>query len=943
MSMILNEAADVASRKRAIQFLIDNYERCFPMYNDTEVTDAKKKQDAEEYLDKAVSEYCHPIDVLHKLSWTKNLVEGLVRILKTECNDGTDRPANNRMKASLKKVYFAATMYRQKQMWDGIPQVQWLSTNMNGWNFYKLSSVVMPFYDEAMEIYLNGYGDKFVGKNRMLEDARNANANRAADIQGRIDAGEEVTDADREWLNAWNAAQNPEEVHVEVEEDPFANADWGGHVPYTDGKFRIGNKGYWAVRINTHAQSKTWCWWTYPNCPWDQVHNGAQWCITYTDIRHWNMYGMGGRSQIAYYVFKEGFEKLDRTRDGNRATEPYDKWGTSLICVRLSSDPEPTDETIAGFCSRYNHFGQENRDVAQKDGFADNFCNARIDKFCDIVGCTKEEFCQKFKFHEGGNQVNAVNGCTFDVSKLYKRLDDDNYQDLRSVYYIYPYNVNENITHHIVKDRHSGRRNYIINKRLLFTEWAYNIEGLHNDEGNECNEFFYASFDSTVQFYHAGKAILPTPINRRMFETARVYKDKNGEYRYLVINTNDTRSSVYDMKLNKYITKKLVDAKLLPFGKGCFPYFRNRDNIYKLDIKTGTVSQVNRNEIDGFNGVYDNDMSDIRVNANFIYNWYTNTAYVKSTRETIVLPSINIGSPYIVGSYRKWITPDGKVHEMHDIIPDINADGRNIYTFGANGAYLDNKNIVLAGRYRNGKGVYACDADGNVLLNDIEDSDSYYVFEGRGFTRVNRIDRNGECVKSWYISAKGVKEIPSKIRDAASVYVDGKQKVYLCTAEAIYDEAGNPVVKQDDVRGEKITELKTRDDGTNIMKIKTENSEFTWWVKSNKVKDIPGTIVNSFGNDYVLVKSGNTSTVYDDEGTAVLSGPLKMNLPFNSYGIASVMKRNQTIFFNTDNEYSTSPEEMVESMDRRKMATLLETKQPETPFQRYLRIASSFC
>ena len=89
--MILNEAADVASRKRAIQFLIDNYERCFPMFNDNEVTDAKKKQDAEEYLDKAVSEYCHPIDVLHKLSWTKNLVEGLVRILKTECNDGIEK------------------------------------------------------------------------------------------------------------------------------------------------------------------------------------------------------------------------------------------------------------------------------------------------------------------------------------------------------------------------------------------------------------------------------------------------------------------------------------------------------------------------------------------------------------------------------------------------------------------------------------------------------------------------------------------------------------------------------------------------------------------------------------------------------------------------------------------------------------------------------------
>lgn len=941
--MILNEAADVASRKRAIQFLIDNYERCFPMYQGKDVNEAEKKHDAEEYLDKVLTDYCHPIDVLHKLSWTKNLVEGLVRILKTECNDGTDRPANNRMKAALKKVYFAATMYRQKQMWDGLPQVQWMSTNMNGWNFYKLSSVVMPFYDEAMNIYLNGYGDKFVGKNRMLEDARNANANRAADIQGRIDAGEEVSAEDKAWLEAWNEAQNPEEVAVQPREvDPWENADWGGHVPYTDGKFRIGNKGYWAVRINTHAQSKTWCWWTYPNCPWDQVHNGAQWCITYTDPRHWNLYGMGGRSQIAYYVFKEGFEKLDRRADGNQATEPYDKWGTSLICVRLSSDPQPTDETVAGFCSRYNHFGQENRDVAHKSGFADNFCDARIDKFCDIVGCSKEEFCQKFKFHEGANLENAVNGCYFDVSKLYKRLDDDNYQDLRGVYYIYPWNVNSNITHHTIKDRQSGKKNYIINKRLLFTQWMNSIDPITNENGDEVNEFFTAKTDNTVQVYHMGKAVLPTPISKTMFYDCFAFRDSFGDYRYLFIRTEDRRTSVFDLKLNKYVTKKLITGRLSPMGQGSFPYFRDGSNIYKLDTKTGTATKIPTDQLEGFREVYDDDMSDVKVNKNFVYNWYRNKIYVKSTHD-IINATVRIGTPYIVGNRCRWVTPDGKLHKLSEIIPDTDDEGRNTYSIGPNGVYIDGKNVVISGRFRNGAGVYACDADGNVLLDDRNHGgDDYAVYNESDYTNIIKLF-HGEFVKSWYISAKGVKEIPGKILYVSSTFIDGKKKRYICTAEAIYDEDGNVVVKKDDVNGNEITRLRTYDNGTNIMSIETNNGEYKWWVKSNKVKTVPGTIINTFGNDYILVKDGTTSKVYDDEGTVVLAGPLKMNLPFNSYGIASVFKRNQTIFFNTDNEYSTSPEEMVESMERRKMATLLETKQPETPFQRYLRIASSFC
>jgi hypothetical protein len=114
MKMILNEAADVASRKRAVQFLVNNFDRCFPLdKRKTHMTDEMKKHEAEEYVKNVLKKYCHPIDLYQRLSWTKNLVEGLVRILKLECNNDTDRPANKKMMEQLKKLYFAATMYRQ--------------------------------------------------------------------------------------------------------------------------------------------------------------------------------------------------------------------------------------------------------------------------------------------------------------------------------------------------------------------------------------------------------------------------------------------------------------------------------------------------------------------------------------------------------------------------------------------------------------------------------------------------------------------------------------------------------------------------------------------------------------------------------------------------------------------------------------------------------------
>ena len=149
MKKLLLESIDNESRKGALAFLKNNFKRCFTL-DQQDLSDDKKEKLCQEYVKKNEVEYCLTWDV-GGCNWTKALIMAVVRILKTECNDETSRPANTRMKERLKKVHFAAMMYRQKQVWDGVPKEQILSKDANGMNFYRLSALVMPMYEELKE------------------------------------------------------------------------------------------------------------------------------------------------------------------------------------------------------------------------------------------------------------------------------------------------------------------------------------------------------------------------------------------------------------------------------------------------------------------------------------------------------------------------------------------------------------------------------------------------------------------------------------------------------------------------------------------------------------------------------------------------------------------------------------------------------------------------
>ena len=940
--MILNEAADVASRKRAVQFLVNNFDRCFPLdKRKIHMTDEMKKHEAEEYIRTSVQpNYCHTFDINHNLSWTKNLVEGLVRILKLECNDDTDRPANKKMMEQLKKLYFAATMYRQKQMWDGKPQAEWITTNLNGWNFYQLNRAMAPFYEEALSIYTNGYGDKFKGKTVLEDEANHANEVRANAIQQRLDAGEEVSEEDQQFLAAWNEGRNAlENQNANHDEDAYTDpAVFGDHVPYMEGKFRVGNKGYWAVRIDTHAQSKTWCWWTYPNCPCDQEPNGAQWCITLDNPGNWNGYGLG-RTQACYYVFKDGFEKLDREESGNTATQPYDEWGESLICVRISKDPEPEDTLVAGFCSRYNHFGHGHRNLSHEDGFADEFCDHKIDKFCEIIGCTKEEFCEKFRFITGNANVK------FTPDELYRNLDANDAAD--TVHYrLSKWNYREKLSY-LVYDEETGLFNVVVNNRLRFTEW---VKSIGESAKNKFGIVMLEGIDGRLQFCDAnGNTILPKPLNLEKVHTPFYFIALNEpdvpDY-VVIVDLISIRTAIYSIKRKKYVTNGFINGFFRPLNSRTLYFIDamiqddnpdNRDVIFKFNIKTGKMEPVNTNTFnDG-------------VSANDSFIWDDTHVKVRETGE-VVFVDPQLRSIQMIGTVDHWVLPDGTQKYLKDSVSrEFMENGHRVGMI-----VTDGKNSVLIVGQRNAfnatRAIAVVKPTGELLFEETLLNNEHIVKDSINNFETGQVIYKcvgNITVEVWFITPTSIKVVEGPIKHKSTpISISGFNLIYWNSSE-IYDYTGKVIATNSIFNDDNINEIFEFGHNANVLRVLCDHGEYLYWVKTNKVyemKDIASWTA-SFGHDYIMVKDGYYQYVLDDEGRQLYDAPpqARMNIPFNEDGVASTKSEDETIYFNLDNEWGTDLLEVLESMNRRKLATLLETKQVETPYQRILRLASSLC
>ena len=937
MKKLLLESIDNESRKGALAFLKNNFKRCFTL-DQQDLPDDKKEKLCQEYVKKNEVEYCLTWDV-GGCNWTKALIMAVVRILKTECNDETSRPVNTRMKERLKKVHFAAMMYRQKQVWDGVPKEQILSKDANGMNFYRLSALVMPMYEELKDIYFNGYGNVWLGKeaegqaaDRRKAEKEEANKRRYQELLARVENGEQLAGEEKAFfdrITAKLAQQNaPVEQVVEVQpeptdeelEDPWAedNGFTAEHPrPYMKGRFKIGTNGYWAVRIDTYEQSKTWWYWTYPNVP-DPHNISLSWCITNPHSNNFNIYGIG-TSVTGYYVFKEGFEKLKRPRTNGNA--PYDDWGKSLICIMIDRNFTNHSSDVYVCASRYNQAKPDNT-TSCSNGFGNGFFNRKVEAIAQLFGCTEDEIYNKFEY-KLANQVNqAANAPNDEATKnILKQLNSCN-DELITKYTCKATNAGEDeIGYKIV---YNGFSTFYHNG-MLVTPWVKNLNA-------------YTTTDKIYLSYVLNNRLYFTDINGKPLFNEVL--DKNWSYDHAVQgkyhifrNYNTNQTLLLNGETKKWVNNNYLAGRISSVR---YPYFTFFDNnlIYELIPNKNILIPVN-DKLSRITGEANVRLSNfIEISKNFICRMHN--TYVVKTGETIQLENpVKLNGDFIRSNDdKKLLTSKGKIVNL-DTVKEKLADYGN--SISSKFISYDDKiepYILYRGINRNDQSVKLClvNKDGEIIEKVIPDCGP--------FINIDKPDDETIYIKSdtkkIIVSIKNAKriEVVNTFTNCDSFIRYNRNKAYFTVREPrkrpkFYNNKGELLLS---IPNEMPTRVGILDFGTvgkndNITIVKLDrighNATFIKWKNNDTPVQTTGNNYRLLGNDYVYVKNGDTAKIYDDTGKLFLSGKYTINACFKDGYASLIDNAGNIIYFNTDNEYSDTIEELVESA-RLKNRTRLE-------------------
>lgn len=960
MKKLLLESVDNESRKNAIKFLINNFERCFPLEMHDK-TPEEKKRIAEEYELSVEIRFCDPWNVERACNWTKALVEGLTRILKTECNENSARPENKRMLAQMEKLAFAAIMYRQKQVWDGVPNAQIMSKDANGLNFYSLSKLVMPHYDEFVRMYNDGYRDKWPGKEAFKEIAHENNIRKAAerearraDIQRRIDAGEEVTDEERRFLDQALAAaariaaaeaeannnNNEENAAEAVEDNPWAEHNgFGTHVPYMKGLFKIGNKDYYAVKITKHTQAKTWWYWGWPECPIaGQV--GARWCICGPGT-HFGGYGIG-TSRVAYFIMKKGFENLVRPTESR--TAPNDEWGTSLMCLMIDADFGIDSEQVPNFTSRYNHYAPGvHNGMADGDEYGDWFLHKKLDKICELLGCTKEEFVEKFKFKLDADSVDV------DMKPILKKISTANLINSRKINF--SFNNARAGGYCKIWDRETGA--YAIFKDGKFiTPWVRSIEVYTNND----KHIFFVTFNNinnTTQVYNEnGEELLPYTLdNRQIYHIDVLSKDG-----LLIVKKTQYCFMIYDLIRRMWLTNKPIYADIRFGYVTNFPnlmlrrvgedgnYLDEDWKLYKYNFKTKSFApvEIHLGENVEFRFGYDCGNS-----ARFIQDsraskkiCYIPTGEITEFNEYVSGRSITDYYCWTDG-FNEWLNPDGEYFALKDIV------GENIMDYTAKYA-LDKDKVAIAVRTypdnQNNVYFYVINGKGEKLYEKMIPNNRLSTFKtyNSDYGKIDKLyvtyivtENDSSKTHNIVINANGqIDEYEIDGTDRLDIndvrYINNEGTKLSIIGNKLYNEKLEEICELPNYRS--IRRCRTIDVTASAIYIKYtttgwDDKDILVYPKQKKIIEMPTEFFMYMGKGYIYVpgeRASDPSVVYDDEGRKVIEGRYKFTRGFDESGIASITApRNRTIFINTDNEYGEVLEELLESMNNRKLERVL--------------------
>lgn len=953
MKKLLLESIDNESRKAAITFLQNNFKRCFTM-DKQDLTDAEKKKICQEYVKTVEINYCTPWDA-GGCNWTKALIMAIVRILKTECNDNTSRPVNARMKAQLKKVAFAATMYRQKQVWDGVPKDNIMSKDADGKNFYQLSALVMPQYDELMNIYLNGYGDAWPGKEAQAEVAARiraekdaANNQRFQALLAKIENHEELNAEEKEFVDRMKAKQAQQNVQApaveqpaeepdpEVIDDPWAedNGFTDEHPrPYMKGRFRIGTTGYWAVRIDQYEQSKTWWWWTYPNCPYPTQIDHT-WCITNPNSRNFFYYGIG-TTVTAYYVFKEGFEKLKRPSESPNA--PYDEWGKSLICIMIDRYFNNTKDTVHVCSSRYNQ-AQPNNKHGYGNGYGNSFMGQSVQKLAELFDCSKQEIYDKFVYklaNEVGQDRQAPGA---QVTK--KLLNDINQCKTPDVDEFKSYSpagngVDFDAGYKVTVDGYSTfyyRGTFVTpwTKSLLITSTPTNLY------------LSYVANDQTYVVNTAGKPLFNETLKGKWDITP------SNDNKYLIFrNRAGMKSLIFDCAKSRWIGSGYIDGVIdtytYPFvsveGNKIYEYIPRQNKFVPANEKLDDFANIRVAGLGSFN----------IINASFIQYRRGDDILVRRTGE-----QKNIGFNNIVNHNIAYNVHDRKALFNNGTLVDFSDDYNSLSDEGYTRSSVYYPQQPVAKPYAiyfaykdsiNEFQLHLIASDGETVIKAIDYPDMYYngfqKLTDKSYT-VTFSKLGGESVTHLIniVNGKDIEFVKDfKTFDLKQYTVNDKTyivyKINGQRAEVYDSDTGKMIfrVPRNMHMTTKITSLKVSSDGI-LIRVGLNRNDYLAWANTDVI--IPATSRQTIcmGNGYVYVKTGDAAKVYDDRGTVVFDGKFNFGSCFNGGGIASIVNdEGKTVYFNLDNEYSEKLEDIVES---RKLK-----KRPKTNY--ILEAAAYFC
>ena len=929
MKKLLLESIDNESRKGALAFLKNNFKRCFTL-DQQDLPDDKKEKLCQEYVKKNEVEYCLTWDV-GGCNWTKALIMAVVRILKTECNDETSRPVNTRMKERLKKVHFAAMMYRQKQVWDGVPKEQILSKDANGMNFYRLSALVMPMYEELKDIYLNGYGNVWQGKeaegqaaDRRKAEKEEANKRRYQELLARVENGEQLAGEEKAFfdrITAKLAQQNaPVEqvaaVQPELEptdeelEDPWAedNGFTAEHPrPYMKGRFKIGNNGYWAVRIDTYEQSKTWWYWTYPNVP-DPHNISLSWCITNPNSNNFNIYGIG-TSVTGYYVFKEGFEKLQRPRTNGNA--PYDDWGKSLLCIMIDRNFSRRSNEVYVCASRYNQAKPDNTTTCS-NGFGNGFFNKKVESIAQLFGCTKEEIYDKFEY-KLANQVNqAADAPNDEVTKnLLKQLNSCNDEIITKFKWKPTYAGEDEGGYKVMYNNFTA----FYHNGTFVTPWV-KILGAYTD-----TDKVYLSYVSNDRYYFTD--VNGTPLFNEILDSHWGYENTiQGKY-HVFKNYDANLTLILNGETKKWVNNNYIAGRISSVR---YPYFTFYDNnlIYELIPNKNILIPAN-DKLSRITGDANIKLSNfIETNKNFICKRHS--TYIVKTGETIQFENpVRLNDDFIrTNDDKKLLTSKGKIVDLDTIKEKLADYGNSISNKFISQDRKIEPYILYRGKNNIDHSVKFClvNKDGEIIEKVIpdcgpfidyykQDDETIYITSNTKKIVVNiknakRIEvtntfTNCECIVKY--SQNRAYFITRKPRKRPKIY-NSKGELLLSIPDEISTRAG-------------IADFGTigKNDNITIVKLDRFGNKATFIQWKNNDTPVQATENNYrlLGNDYVYIKDGDTAKIYDDTGKLFLSGKYTINACFKD-GYASLVDNNgNIIYFNTDNEYSDTIEELLES------------------------------